>query len=67
MTNYLKKIVDRAETRKGAGTYTLDCGHQIAVAGDDWSATKFLGVYARRMFACHECERNDIHAQSQKP
>lgn len=63
MTDYLRRIVDRQATRKGAGTYTLSCGHQLAVSGDDWSDTKFFGTYARRSFACHECERNDQHAR----
>jgi hypothetical protein len=59
MSDYVKRIVNRAETREGAGTYTLACGHQIAVAGDDWSKRRLF----KQSHRCHECERNDQHQQ----
>lgn len=61
MTDFMKKIVDRQATREGAGTYTLECGHQIAVTGGDWKPIRIRWFGTKAEFPCHECKRNAEH------
>jgi hypothetical protein len=61
VTDYLKKILKRQETREGAGTFTLDCGHQIAVSGRDWKLPLLDRFYQKPSFVCPECRRNAEH------
>lgn len=54
MTDFARKVVSHRETRKGAGTYVLSCGHQVHATDDEWSKWK-------KKFECVECRRNAAH------